>query len=124
MIITLPLPPTDNRRLIFARYQGRMVSSTEYRRWFENCEIKWIVEYRDLKPLKPSFENQITIPYKLYQKDKRSDIQNYEKSLKDFLSKRLYSDDKYIKLDLILPVTIDKANPRVEIDFGCKLEIN
>lgn len=116
MRIILPLPPTDNRLRVSARYSGRLVNTSQYRSWLSKSEELWFWKYSHcITPLQADFAHQVKIPYQLFLKDKRSDISNYEKATKDFLTKRLYDDDKWVSLDLQLPVEIDKLNPRLEI---------
>lgn len=123
--IVLPLPPTDNRlRMPVAR--GRKVSlikTPEYRAWSESAAIDWEIWQRDnpgFQPFTPDKNRQHEFTYQLFLKDWRTDIFNYNKAIADFLggnkeTARLFTDDHYVALRLILPVKVDKGNPRVEI---------
>jgi Holliday junction resolvase RusA-like endonuclease len=134
MIIALPLPPTDNFlrqpviragrsrassalniRSSYGRQHVEMILTGQYRKWKEKCSRKWDKSYMHIPMLYPTYENQISIKYKIIMDSKRKDISNFEKAIKDFLSKRLYPDDKWVKMDLILPVTVDKDKAGIEI---------
>jgi len=119
--IILPIPPTDNSLRIPAR--GRLVKSKVYREWNENAEIywlQWIRSHPDFVPYAPTKQRQMEFQYCLYLPSWRSDINNYVKALNDFLggnktTPRLFEDDHFVSLRLILPVEVDRENPRVEI---------
>lgn len=117
-LIVLPLPPTDNRLRTIGWGTYKLVKSPEYRRWEEKCAHIWNDKYNFVSFITtPSYDNQIKICYRVFLDNKRKDIGNFEKALKDFLSKRLYPDDKWVVMDLLLPVTMDKENPRIEIIY-------
>ena len=113
--IVLPLPPTDNRRLIWSPRMKRFISSKEYRNWVKRCDLIFSSKYKILEMDDPTYGFQIQYVYKIFLPDKRTDIGNYSKAIKDFLKGRLYTDDHWVDLALDLPVQIDKENPRVEI---------
>ncbi len=127
MILKVPLPPTDNnlRIPIIANGRPKIISSTEYVKWKVKVDKIWLRFVYDLKVNgkrwkldNPTYEEQLTYKYKLYVDNKCKDIQNFEKALKDFMSKRVYKDDKWVKIDLQLPVEVDPNNPRVEIEIA------
>lgn len=118
---TLPLPPTDNRRLMPNR-QGRLILTTEYRKWKLTSEDLFYEQrsglFKKNAPVpffEPSYDDQLCIDYSLTLPDKRTDIGNYEKALKDFYKGKIYKDDKWVKFNLILPVKVDKENPNATI---------
>ena len=125
--ITLPLPPTDNRlRMPVKRGKNaQLVKTSEYRQWGQDAAIAW-EEWARLNDWRllylPTEEQQLEFKYQLFLPNRRTDIGNYTKAIADFLggnkteAQRLFSDDHWIVLRLAAPVTLDKANPRVEID--------
>ena len=69
-----------------------------------------------LLPLyRPDIRNQYCFDYRVYKDSDRTDNMNRGKPLQDFFHGKLYHDDRHVKLNLLLPVSIDKANPRIEI---------
>jgi Holliday junction resolvase RusA-like endonuclease len=120
MKIILPLPPSDNERLIIAWNQRRMIASKKYRDYkkiVEKIVFPLIMEqYRVVGTVfNPTFENQLTINIKFYLKDKRRDATDMLKCLLDALKDILYPDDKWVVPLIHYPYFIDKDNPRLEI---------
>ncbi|KKK93424.1 hypothetical protein LCGC14_2692990, partial [marine sediment metagenome] len=76
MKLTLPLPPSDNERLIVAWRQRRMILSKKYRD-YKTTATSIILEQNPAlftQPLfAPTFENQLPIYIIFYLKDKRRD---------------------------------------------------
>lgn len=119
MNLILPLPPTDNNLRSIATYLRpvQLVKTSVYRSWEKKATeafLSWQKDGGDTF-LDPSYQNQIKIPYSLILSNKRSDISNYEKALKDFLSKKIYKDDKWIKLDLNMPVIVNKSENEPQV---------
>lgn len=115
--ITLPLPPSDNRRLIRAKYHKGFVLSEEHRKYKEDIVPKEMLKYKGLfEMFKPTFEKQLFIAYRAILKDKKRDGSNCEKALKDSLKGILYDDDKWVNMQA-LATCIDSTNPRCEIYF-------
>lgn len=127
MILTLPLPPTDNtlKKPSILRGKPNLYPTQEYNLWKKQAEKAWLLFVLEVEKTLgqhwqidvPSKYNQYEYSYRLYKADDRKDSQNFEKALRDFLSGRVYVDDRHVKLDLVMPVEIDKHNPRIEIDF-------
>lgn len=143
MILTLPLPPTDNSTRIpiltscapyLANVQGKkkmvnvrpqVINSQAYRDWKKEAEKAWQAFLTDLNTTycqdwqidNANKYNQYEYSYQLFKADDRKDSQNFEKALRDFLSGRVYTDDRNVKLDLQMPVEIDKLNPRIELNL-------
>jgi Holliday junction resolvase RusA-like endonuclease len=122
--IVLPLPPTDNRlRMPVLRGKKAFIIKTnEYREWGEQAHRHWQNWKRQnpkFKPYDPKQNEQLQFTYRLFLPSWRTDIFNYNKAIADFLgggeTKRLFTDDHYISLHLLLPVTVDKEHPRVEV---------
>lgn len=132
--LVLPLPPTDNelRIPVLVKAKGRrgfapqIIKSPEYRDWEEEAEKVWKEWVKmvlgDGIPVtidEPSDKIRFEYNYFLYKKSNNADDQNYEKSLRDFLSGKLYTDDRYVKLNLVHSrVEIDKENPRISLDVN------
>jgi Holliday junction resolvase RusA-like endonuclease len=113
MFLIIPLPPTDNQLRIPSR--GRLVKSKAYRDW-ETCadiyfnkfkkELKLNNKY--IKLDEPSYEAQYRYKIKLNLSDKRKDISNFSKALKDWLKGKIYIEDKWVDLEIQLPVIVDR----------------
>lgn len=124
--LILPLSPTDNRLKmpVIRNRKPFLIKTTEYRDWDKKAAIEWELWQRQnptFKPHEPSQSSQMQFNYSLFLPDWRTDISNYGKALSDFLGgnkkiARLFTDDHYVYLCLTLPVTVDKLNPRVEIN--------
>ncbi len=124
--LILPLPPTDNRRLMpYIIGRGpRLLPTSEFNAWKVKANMVWqaykLQCYKDgiqLELVEPSLSMQYIYKYKLFKKDDRTDDQNFEKALKDFLEGRVYKDDRHVRLELVGLVEIDKVNPRIEFDL-------
>ena len=114
LIISLIGAPTDNARLIYAPRLRRMVLSPEYRQWF-NDSLRVLAPKRPKTPLLASFECQRPYKVKIWLKDKRSDQMNYDKGLRDVLTKaKIWQDDKWW-YGVMEPCEISPRNPRAEI---------
>jgi Endodeoxyribonuclease RusA len=123
--IIFPLPPTDNQRLCPRR--GRLIPTQQYTDWKSQCAIIWkrfestlaadgLVVELDM----PTYQEQLSYPYRVYMKDLRSDAANFAKCARDILKGRVYEDDKYAHLILELPVRLAKEAgkpPSIEIDL-------
>jgi Holliday junction resolvase RusA-like endonuclease len=133
--IVLPLPPTDNRRLIPIvrknpkprsqkdKFIAVLIKAEGYREWEKRAATDWWfwkLNHPDFQPHTPSVKAQMAFDLFVYLPSNRSDIANYSKAVADFLGggkePRLFTDDHYVSLRLVLPVTVDKFNPRVEIN--------
>lgn len=123
--ITLPIPPTDNRLKmpIIRDRKPLLIKTSEYRDWDKKAQVhwrKWQRENAAFQPYEPTQGNQLEFAYSLFLPSWRTDIFNYNKAIADFLggnktNARLFTDDHYISLRLLLPVKVDKLNPRIEI---------
>lgn len=99
--LTLPVPPTDNRRLIRGR-QGRLVLSGAARSYLATC--------RPIFGKRSPKTGHVLMVYKVYFTSRRRDGGNCMKILKD----TLYNEDKNV-LGWELPSGVDTRNPRVEV---------
>lgn len=130
--LILPLPPTDNNCRLPRVVKGKanMFPSKAYTKWKQLAELEWqvflssaIINNRKdneitpyLLPLyKPDIRNQYCFDYRVYKDSDRTDNMNRGKPLQDFFHGKLYHDDRHVKLNLLLPVSIDKTSPRIEI---------
>jgi len=117
MIITLPLPPSKNERLIYAPNLRRMIASKKYREWRDNARQILMVMYGYngfQKIRKSTFEEQMIIDITVYLPDKRRDGANVLDALLDCMSGFVYTDDKYI-VPRFNRYQIDAEHPRVEV---------
>ena len=118
LILTLPLPPSDNRRLT-ANHRP----TPEYDRWKDRARLHWNDLLYNLEPGtfwemdSPSYDIQYTYIIRIFMKDQKGDFTNFLKCLKDFGSKRIYTDDKWVNMLITMPVLLDRDNPRVEWDL-------
>lgn len=105
MILTLTLPPTDNQ--LRGVMNGTMLKTRQYREW-ENTAAMEFLQYKQLtKVYNPTYEKQMRFKMKLNLSNKRRDISNFTKAIKDFLTSRLWIDDKWVDLDIQMPVIVD-----------------
>jgi len=117
MILTLPLPPTDNQLRIPVRRgrSGQLIKSQIYRAWEHKAQIAWRqhCEWRNFCGIgfiyAPTYEKQLQFKYELHLSDKRKDCSNFTKALQDFLKGKLWTDDKWVSLSLITPVVVVKG---------------
>jgi len=122
MMVILPLPPTDNNLRLPKRGKGRfaqMYQTSVYTQWKEIAGYIWD-EFASFNKLScpvfaPCLEEQFSFTYKLFKASDRADSQNFEKALRDFLSGRLYTDDRHVVLSLEMPVALDPSDPRIEL---------
>ena len=116
--LTLRLPPTDNR-LYRTDRTGRKYKTEDYKNWCTYASLKTLPEFKRKNQrftmIDPSFENQLEITAKIYLANKRSDMTNYIKAVKDILSDFIYTDDKWVVVNFILPAGIDRIKPRIEL---------
>ncbi len=123
MILTLPLPPTDNNLRIPTARGGKagMVKSKVYRYWENQCHCEWfkfqekLLDNQKWQLDVPTFERQHVYQIKIFMASKRTDISNFTKALKDWCKGNVYTEDKWVDFHIQMPVQIDKDNPRVEI---------
>ena len=119
--IKLPLPPTDNQRLILSR--GRLVSSPKYRKWVKEAEAAWNYEVKKIKQekgidiplIEPTYEKQAKFEIAITLPDKKTDFSNYVKAIKDFFTGKLYKDDKWVNMSVLDPVKVDRLEAGFEI---------
>ena len=119
MKFILPLPPSDNERLIVMWKYKRFILSNKYRNYKKEAQMEIMrqIDFSELSmPIySPTFENQLPIYISFYLKDKRRDATDMLKCLLDTLGGLLYNSDKWVVPKFIHPYRIDKLNPRLEI---------
>jgi Holliday junction resolvase RusA-like endonuclease len=111
-IITLPVPPSDNRRLIIAR--GRMILSNEARSFLRDGMVVLKTQWPRGTILVPSFNHQLHISVKAFVPSWRGDCSNFTKLLKDVMTGTVYDDDKFVHINYE-DTQKDQENPRLEI---------
>lgn len=97
--VTIAVPPSDNKRLIWQSKLRRFILSNEARKFRD--------EYSQLRPMMP--EPPCILAYKIYKKRER-DSSNIVKLMLD----TLYKEDKQV-YPWCLPPDVDKKEPRVDI---------
>jgi len=116
MKITLPLPPPENERLIYAKHMGRFVLSKKYRdykklaRW-ELLKLK-LRENWELQ--KPTFEDQLQITIEVFLPNKKRDAHGILKPLMDVMEGFIYDNDRWVVPRFTL-FQLDRHKPRVEV---------
>ena len=116
--VTLPLPPSENRRLILSRHSRRMILSQEARQYLNDIPIiiKNVLNKNGCKPL----SEYVSVFFTFYFKDnRRRDTQNMYKILCDVLERAgLVTDDKYILVQTQKPMIIrDLPESKVIIEW-------
>lgn len=105
--IILPFPPSVNSLFGGGSKQKRF-PSRKYKEWLKSCP--------DLEPFGIEY---CSLVYSFYFPDNRErDTQNYVKAVTDYLvnSGVIQNDSwKHIAHEIIIPMRVDKKNPRVEI---------
>lgn len=118
--LILNLPPTDNRLFMTTRNRTK-VKTQKYRDWSTLVLLTSFRKFKKDNPafkiLEPSYENQLEIKAYIYLKDKRSDMTNYIKAVKDVMTGTIYKDDKWVVLNIQIPAKIDSVYPRMELYF-------
>lgn len=115
MKITLPLPVSDNERLIPAWNMRRLILSKKYRDYKTRAVYEIKSQYQGQSIHNPTFEEPLTIVLKFFLKDKRRDAHDCLKCLLDCLKGIVFTDDKWV-LPVFTRSVIDSMNPRVEIE--------
>lgn len=105
----LPLPPSDNDRLIYAKNIKRFVLSPDYR------EYKRMAAVCLLKQKTQPFEGPVEVTVKIYRKDKRRDMNSFDKSLFDVLEGVAYLNDKQMVCKHMTLDDTQKDNPRAVV---------
>jgi Holliday junction resolvase RusA-like endonuclease len=128
MRIILPLPPTDNNLRLpkVVKRRAQLCPTKDYLSWKKKALEEWNGYAASMKlPFyEPSFEQQLCFDYWLFKANNRTDSQNFEKALRDFLTGKLYTDDKHVVLRLKMPVRVDKIRPRVELSLAPKVYLH
>ena len=86
--LELPLPPSDNRRLLYAH--GRLVPTKEAKDYLASPEWRLVLEQAKIP--EPSATSPILMVYQVTLKDHRRDSGNCLKILKD----RIFKQDKHV----------------------------
>ena len=109
--LTLPLPPSTNKRLLC--FRGRFILSSEARQWLEEAHlIVWVFcKNNKITPIGVYFHLDLAF----FVPRSNSDSHNYLKLLMDALEQGgLVVNDKFI-MPRIQNVKIDNKRPRVEM---------
>ena len=109
MLIVLPFPPSVNSLFGGGSKQKRFPSKA-YKAWIISCP-----------DLYPHMFDGIELTYSYYFPDKRErDTENYVKAVSDLLVKKnVIANDSWLNIHkmTIIPMGVDKLNPRVEIEI-------
>jgi Holliday junction resolvase RusA-like endonuclease len=94
--------------------------------WKRKAEDEWEVYAKSvsLPFFEPTFNTQYCFQYWLFKANNRTDSQNFEKALRDFLTGKLYTDDKHVVIRLKLPVRVDRDRPRIELELTPKIYLH
>lgn len=115
-ILTLPLPPSINKYMIWAPRMKRFIHSSEAREYLETIPllVKQFCKKNKIEPI----EEYTKIYLDFYLSRSNSDSHNYKKIIFDVLQKgEMFKDDRFI-LDSTEKVEIDRENPRVDVYFS------
>lgn len=116
--IIIPLPPSDNERLIPSWRSRRLILSSKYRSYKQEIAKTVYVQMREqgkMIPFETSFDKQLKIYVTFYLKNKRRDAMDMFKCMLDSMSDILYDTDKWVVPQISFPYKIDSVNPRVEL---------
>lgn len=119
--LILPLPPSDNERLIVMWQQRRFILSNKYRKYKDYIARNALVQKYNQKVyemFKPTYENQLRMYMQFYLKDKRRDAVDMLKCLLDSMKDVIYKDDKWVIPLISYPHIIDSRDPRIELTIG------
>jgi len=118
MKFSLPLPPPENERLIFAPNLGRFILGKKYRQYKHEAQAELIrlKLVHKFEMLKPSFGSQKQVFITVYLPDKRRDHHGMLKPLLDVMEGTIYDNDKWV-CPVFLPADISQSNPRVEVEI-------
>lgn len=120
---TVSLPPTDNQCRLPRIVKGKpaMFPTKDYTDWKDKAKQEWndfvdvCLKGATFPLYEPALNNQLSFDYRLFKDSDRTDNMNRTKPLTDFFHGKLFNDDRHVKLNLLLPVKIDKINPRIEV---------
>ena len=95
--IILPLPPSENHRLIIGRGRSRLVNSPIYRDWLNSATH--VLHIKRLDRFSNDIEEALFVLTIIVYAYKTRDITNYEKPLYDAMqqSERVFVNDRQIK---------------------------
>lgn len=119
IIVELPIPPSDNRRLTIRHIPGRpcrfwMILTQETRKFFQDVYDIFDKIWPQSTILVPSIHHQLHIQTKVYLPSWRGDTSNFTKVLKDSLEGIVYDSDKFVHI-LYDDSEVDRENPRVRL---------
>ena len=93
--ITIPAPPSDNRRLVVSTLTGRRVLSPEYRRWIDSATV--MVRSHVNRVGWQTTADDVVVAVDLCV-NRRRDIQNCVKGICDVLERGgVYKDDRQVR---------------------------
>jgi Holliday junction resolvase RusA-like endonuclease len=91
-----------------------MILTKEARDWKQLATLIIRRDWPKTVILVPTVKHQLHIIIKCYMENWRRDASNCTKQIKDVMEKIVYTNDRLVHLDY-LDVSLDKANPRVEL---------
>lgn len=118
MKFTLPLPPPENERLIYAPNLRRMILSKKYRDYKKMAGDILLARRFNLHVplLKPTERFQLAVGIKVYLPNRRRDGHGILKPLLDVMEGTVYDNDKWV-IPRFYQFEIDSQNPHVEIEI-------
>lgn len=113
MNLTLPLPPSANAywRSVTINGHARVLVSREAREYCKRVAAHAL--FSDAKPLK----GPVSLTARVFRKQRRGDLLNFEKVLCDSLEGIAYENDSQI-VEAHFYLGDDKHNPRVEVEIS------
>ena len=121
--LTLPHPPTANKRLILAKGKRRMILAQSFRDYYAKVAV--IVNLKKPKKFKP-FDGPVVLTVYWHPPDKRKrDQDNVLKAIKDSLTKaRIWKDDSQVKEMHMYTCEPDRLKGKVNVEIRKKGEDN
>ena len=95
IVISLPIPPSLNRR--HASVGGRLINTSEYRRYKQEAEFL-ILQSSRLKKWKMRETERMSVKILIYQKGTRRDLDNNIKPILDSAEGALYKNDSQVDI--------------------------
>lgn len=108
MKFVLEVPPSANRYWRTTR-NGRVYKSKQAKQYTET--VRWQLRAAGITPT----QRDVALRVKVYRKQRRGDLDNFNKVLLDAMQDIVYVDDNQVK-ELHAYLHDDKHNPRVEVE--------
>jgi Holliday junction resolvase RusA-like endonuclease len=117
--LVLPIPVSDNERLTVSKYGGKIILAPDARKYIKEIReiAKQSQERGHLPYYKPGWYTPVIMFHQVHFKDKRRDVSNIVKILKDALEGGTYDSDRAV-ITWAMPPKVDKLYPRLEVWFA------